>query len=78
LTVAGKWYKLTKVSEGGGLDEAIQPQASCLEAEEDGQDTAGPLKGSISALESGKKEPRSGTLARLAEALECGVDYFFN
>jgi transcriptional regulator with XRE-family HTH domain len=39
---------------------------------------AGISQVSISALESGKKEPRSGTLARLAEALECGVDYFFN
>jgi transcriptional regulator with XRE-family HTH domain len=32
---------------------------------------------SISAIERGKKEPRSGTLGRLASALECGVDGFF-
>jgi transcriptional regulator with XRE-family HTH domain len=32
---------------------------------------------SISAIERGRKEPRSSTLARLAEALECDVDYFF-
>lgn len=32
---------------------------------------------SISAIEKGKKEPRSGTLARLASALGCEVGYFF-
>ena len=32
---------------------------------------------SISALEKGHKEPRSTTLARLADALECSVDAFF-
>lgn len=32
---------------------------------------------SISAIEKGRKEPRSGTLARLASALECTVDSFF-
>ena len=32
---------------------------------------------SISALERGRKEPRSSTLAKLAYALNCGVDYFF-
>lgn len=33
---------------------------------------------SISALEKGHKEPRSTTLAKLADALECSVDAFFN
>lgn len=32
---------------------------------------------SISNIEKGRKEPRSNTLARLAEALDCSVDYFF-
>lgn len=32
---------------------------------------------SISAIERGRKEPRSSTLAKLAEALECNVEYFF-
>lgn len=32
---------------------------------------------SISAIENGRKEPRAGTLARLARALRCGVDYFY-
>ncbi|GAB4389019.1 MAG: hypothetical protein Kow0025_11830 [Thermodesulfovibrionales bacterium] len=32
---------------------------------------------SLSAMENGKKEPRAGTLARLSEALETGVEYFF-
>jgi transcriptional regulator with XRE-family HTH domain len=32
---------------------------------------------SISALERGRKEPRSGTLAKLADALGCSVDCFF-
>ena len=32
---------------------------------------------SISAIEKGKKQPRSGTLARLATALDCTVDSFF-
>jgi transcriptional regulator with XRE-family HTH domain len=34
-------------------------------------------QGSISALEKGRKEPRSTTLAKLAHALECSVDTFF-
>jgi len=29
------------------------------------------------AYENGRKEPRAGTLGRLAEALECETDYFF-
>ncbi len=32
---------------------------------------------SISALEKGRKDPRSMTLAKLAHALECSVDAFF-
>lgn len=32
---------------------------------------------SISAIEKGRKEPRSSTLARLASALECSVDALF-
>jgi transcriptional regulator with XRE-family HTH domain len=32
---------------------------------------------SVSNIERGKKEPRAGTLAALARALRCGVDYFF-
>jgi transcriptional regulator with XRE-family HTH domain len=32
---------------------------------------------SISAIENGWKEPRAGTLARLARALGCNVDYFY-
>ena len=32
---------------------------------------------SISALEKGRKQPRSTTLAKLAHALECSVDAFF-
>lgn len=32
---------------------------------------------SISAIENGRKEPRAGTLARLAAALEAKVEYFF-
>ena len=32
---------------------------------------------SISALEQGRKDPRSMTLAKLAHALECSVDSFF-
>ena len=32
---------------------------------------------SISAIEQGRKEPRTGTLGRLASALECSVDSFF-
>lgn len=32
---------------------------------------------SISAIEKGRKEPRSSTLARLAEALRCDVNEFF-
>jgi transcriptional regulator with XRE-family HTH domain len=32
---------------------------------------------SISAIENGRKEPMSNTLARFAEALECKMDYFF-
>ena len=31
----------------------------------------------ISALENAKKEPRAGTVARLAVSLDCGVEYFF-
>jgi len=32
---------------------------------------------SISAIEKGRKQPRSETLARLSFALECPVDSFF-
>ncbi len=32
---------------------------------------------SISALEKGRKAPRTTTLAKLADALECSVDAFF-
>ena len=32
---------------------------------------------SICAIEKGRKEPRTRTLARLASALECTVDSFF-
>ena len=32
---------------------------------------------SISAIEQGRKEPRTVTLGRLASALECSVDSFF-
>ena len=32
---------------------------------------------SISALEKGRKEPKSCTLARLADALKCSVDCLF-
>lgn len=32
---------------------------------------------SISAIENGWKELRAGTLARLARALKCSVDYFY-
>lgn len=32
---------------------------------------------SISNIENGKKQPRAGTVARLADALRCNVDYFF-
>jgi transcriptional regulator with XRE-family HTH domain len=31
----------------------------------------------ISNIENGKKQPRAGTVARLADALRCNVDYFF-
>lgn len=32
---------------------------------------------SISSLESGRKSPRSATLAKLAHALECDMNLFF-
>jgi transcriptional regulator with XRE-family HTH domain len=32
---------------------------------------------SLSAIERGRKEPRAGTLARLAAALDCEAGYFF-
>lgn len=32
----------------------------------------------ISAIENGRKEPRAGTLVKLADALECNMDYFFS
>jgi transcriptional regulator with XRE-family HTH domain len=32
---------------------------------------------SVSLIENGKKDPRVGTVTRLAEALGCNVDYFF-
>ena len=32
---------------------------------------------SISAIEKGRQKPSSGTLARLASALECSMDSFF-
>lgn len=33
---------------------------------------------SICAIEKGKKEPRASTLAKIAQALECNVDNFFD
>jgi transcriptional regulator with XRE-family HTH domain len=33
---------------------------------------------SVSNMENGKKEPRARTLASLARALRCSVDYFFS
>lgn len=38
---------------------------------------AGLSQVTVWAMENGRKEPRAGTLARLAEALECETDYFF-
>lgn len=32
---------------------------------------------SVSLIENGRKDPRVGTVTRLAEALGCNVDYFF-
>lgn len=32
---------------------------------------------SLSAIENGHKEPRAGTLGRLAAELQAGVDYFY-
>ncbi len=33
---------------------------------------------SVSHIENARKEPRAGTMARLAQALRCNVDYFFS
>ncbi len=38
---------------------------------------AGLSLASISYIEKGKKEPRAGTLIRIATVLRCNVDYFF-
>lgn len=32
---------------------------------------------SVSSIENSRKDPRAGTVARLAEALQCNVEYFF-
>jgi transcriptional regulator with XRE-family HTH domain len=32
---------------------------------------------SLCNIEKGRKDPRAGTLARIAEALDCGLDTFF-
>jgi transcriptional regulator with XRE-family HTH domain len=77
--------KLTIVSilTGGGSMKMFSPERLSSKRRRMGKTQAvlssetGISRVSISAIEKGKKEPRSSTLARLAGALGCEVGYFF-